>query len=177
MIMMFADVSQYRHIPEDYYVTSLGFTLNGEPSINTLTPRNILPKDSSEDFEEKYYNYIFYYNDTFLDFMQIIYKLYQGYNVCVVVDYRFDEPYVTALSKIIAKRYGIISSVVLEYNDFFSVSESSFSKIGLRVLDQDKANMSYQLKALELQDPNLLSSFKYHSLKNSMGSLYSVKSV
>ena len=175
MIMMFADVSQYRYIPNDYRVFTLGFTLNGEPSINTLTPKRILPKDNNEVFEEKYYRYIFDYNDTFLDFMQIIYELYQGHNVCVVVDYKFDEAYVTALSKIIAKRYGIISSIVLEYNDFSSISETSFSKIGLRVLDQDKASMSYQLKALELQDPRLLASFKYHSI--SSGSLYSVRAV
>lgn len=177
MILMFADVRMYRYIPADYDIITLGFTLDSEPSIMSLTPKRVLPSEGDERFEEWYYKYILEYNDTFLDFMSIIYKLYQGRNVCVLVDYRFDEAYVTAITKIIAKRYGIIASAVLEPSDLDSVSETSFSKIGLRVLDSDKASMSYQLKAMEMNDPRLVASFKYHSLKSTMEPLFSVKSV
>lgn len=176
MILLFSDVNLYRYIPEDYTVFTLGFTINGEPSINTLTPKRLLYSNSYEEFEEVYYKYIMEYNDTFLDFMNIIYELYKGNNVCIIIDYRFDEQFVTALSKIIAKRYGLISSLAIEYDDLYSISETSFSKIGLRVLDADKASMSYQLKALELQDPRLMSSFKYHNNK-SMEKLYSVRTM
>lgn len=177
MKMVFADVSLYRYIPMEYTVMTLGFTLDGEPSIKTLTPKRILPTQGDEEFEESYYQYIMEYNDTFLDLMSIIYPLYEGKDVCVLVDYRFDEAYVSALTKIIAKRYGIMSSVVITLDDMESITDTTFSKIGLRVLDADKASMSYQLKAMELNDPMFTSSFKYHNLKSTMRPIFNVNAV
>ena len=92
-----------------------------------------------KDFDLNYANYILTNENAFTQMMHIVYSLYEGKNIFVMVgngDYR--EYLTDSLIKFIQQRYGYNSYIINEIDDLLAVTDSEFSIQGLYNLDQDK---------------------------------------
>lgn len=90
-------------------------------------------------FDIFYANYIMSNDDVFVEFMNIIYKLYEGDIVYVLIDHsEYRDILTESLIKFIQQRYGLLIYMVNETEDWVYVKESEFSIQGLFNLDIDK---------------------------------------
>lgn len=118
-----------------------------------LYPPNDLGALSEYDFDVRYYNYILNNDTIFFDFMMIIYSLYQGKDVFLVIDDDIRlEPLNESLMKIIQQRYGYNGNYIRTEEDFLYATEGSFSVEGLYNLDIDKERLSYMLESTRISN-------------------------
>lgn len=102
------------------------------PAYNTI---------DNKEFDLYYANSLLHDKTLFITYMQIIYDLYMGFNVFVLVNGTkgdYSEYAVESLIKFIQQRYGIISNVLESEEDFDTLVEHDFSLTGLYNLDIDK---------------------------------------
>ncbi len=122
-----------------YNLTSL---LEGFPRLNIL-PYNLRYSDEKE-FDLAYALYLLENNIAFYDMMRIIYNLYLGIDVYVMVSTdQFSEILTESLMKFIQQRYGYNSNRVNEPSDLEYLINGDFSLLGIYNLDQDKDRFSY----------------------------------
>lgn len=107
--------------------------------LDALTPPRMDISDPNA-FILAYRDYVFNNHDAFMQLMDIVYKLYQGSDVILMVGP--DDPFRTllteAISKVIQCRYGYISSFVNDLEDMNGLVEGEFTVEGLHYLDIDK---------------------------------------
>jgi hypothetical protein len=115
---------------------------------------NLLPPTTQDynyydekNFDLQYANHILTNESLFLELMKIIYALYEGKDVYILVTRdEFFDMVTESLIKFIQQRYGYISSVLNEPSDIDYVDrEASFSIQGVFNLDQDKERLSYHI--------------------------------
>lgn len=107
-----------------------------------LLPRERFNLDDSQEFDVAFANYIFSDDYRFIQFMKIIYPLYEGIDVFVLVTRsEFYDILNESLAKLIQQRYGYIYNDIFEIGDLEYLSSGSFSIQGLYNLDMDKQRL------------------------------------
>jgi len=92
-------------------------------------------------FDSKLAEFILNDNSTFLDFMSIIFPLYNGENVYMILnrDSEYFMNIAESIVKLIQQRYGYNHAVINEFNDYNYVeSDTGFSLQGLYNFDIDR---------------------------------------
>lgn len=151
-MLIFGD---YTCIPYGDELTALnktGFTMFNFSSYvqNCAQLTNLLPKggvdcSSEESFDMSYFDYIFNNDFPFIDLMYLVYQLYKGENVYVIIQHtEFFDKLAESLAELIKQRYGYVSFFINEYSDYESIintlntDSGDFSIVGLGNLDIDK---------------------------------------
>ena len=125
-------------------IFNISSCLEGYDRLISLTPPRMIngyPVDyrNQEMFGQLYTSYLLSDVNAFMALMDIVYSLYEGYDVLLLVsrdEYR--DTLTEALAKIIQQRYGYISNVISDVSDLECLQEGQFSIQGLYTLDQDK---------------------------------------
>lgn len=96
------------------------------------------------EFDLEYANWIISNDDAFIDFMQIVYPLYEGKDVFLLVS---DDPildmYTQSLLKFIQQRYGYNGFYVTCTEDVLTAVDQGLSEFGAHNLIMDKERLSY----------------------------------
>lgn len=134
---------------ENMEVYNLSSLKEGYPRLDILPTTNIYYQDERQ-FDIDYFNWIFNNDHLFKRLFKIIYSLYIGNNVVLLISN--NEGYnvsVHSILKIIQQRYGYNSIYINDMYDlnFISDISSDFSLNGLYNLDIDKSRYT-QLLAL-----------------------------
>ena len=120
--------------------------------LNLFPPNNLGAMDEY-DFDIKYAIYILGNDAIFFDMMRIVYSLYQGKDVFVLIDDTEQfEMYNESLMKFIQQRYGYNFNLIQSFDDFINAEESRFSELGIINLAQDKERLSYMLEAERIKN-------------------------
>lgn len=123
---------------EEVEVLSFTSLASGYKTIDIL-PTDRFNIDDSQGFDIGYANYIMCDDYRFMNFMSIIYPLYEGKTVFILVyNSDFFDILNESLSKFIQQRYGYISNEVHDKEDLDSLISGGFSINGLYNLDMDK---------------------------------------
>lgn len=138
-----------------YNLTSMreGFT-----RLNSLIPPNNLGRLTGRDFDLAYADYILSNDIIFIEFFHIIYSLYIGTDVYIIIsDDDWSENLVESLLKLIQQRYGYNACKINSLEDYvyFSVSaqNSEFNPyFGIRNLDIDKERYTYIMEIIRIKN-------------------------
>ncbi|MCK9198843.1 MAG: hypothetical protein M0P49_04500 [Bacilli bacterium] len=122
-----------------YNVSSL---LEGYIKLNIL-PYTVRYSDEKE-FDLAYALYILEHDNVFFDMMRIIYNLYIGNDVYLLITVdQFSEIVTESLLKFIQQRYGYIGNRINDPEDLGTLVPGDFTLLGVFNLDQDKERFSY----------------------------------
>ena len=142
-------------------VFNLSSYMEGFYRLKSLNPLNYYPIgiSSNYEFDMWYANFIINNSDTYKEFIDIMRYLYNGVDVCILIDLNleFSNLLVESLSKFISERYGYISNIIKDPADIDNLREGEFSINGLLLLDQefDKYICTYGSKSLYSDDPDI----------------------
>lgn len=139
-------VGDYRSLPyakEKFVILNLSSLVEGFPRVH-LVPSVTATYDNDKQFDIDYANYIFSNDSVFMEFMKIIYPLYMGQDVFLLVS-RSENTHdiiTESLCKLIQQRYGYNYQLLNNASDIDYYDDSDFSFYGLRTLDIDKERMT-----------------------------------
>lgn len=141
----------------DYFqgcILNLSSFVEGVDRVNLLPPNNI-GLFNDKDFDVMYANYIFSNDGPFCEFMKIIYQLYNGIDVFLLVntDDSF-EIYTESITKLIQQRYGYNYQILNKKSDYNRYDDSSFSLQGVYNVDQDMERFT-MIQLSKLSDKEL----------------------
>lgn len=142
MLLMFGERSELdsfiKKRQEDVLVLNFSSTCEEFPVVDIL-PRQRFNLDDSQQFDIAFANYILSNDYRFRQFFNIIWGLYSGENVFILVSHsEFYDMLNESLIKLIQQRYGYITNDIRDQDDVDYLVEGSFSIQGLYNLDQDK---------------------------------------
>lgn len=125
--------------------------INNIPSLGINHVINIpMEQFTDQNFDIAYMNFIFQNNEIFIRFFKLIMELYDGndvYLVCDLTNGMVNLP--ESLVKLIQLRYGYISCIINEPEDWYSVSNGTFDMNGLNYYAEDRTRY-YTLMPNEL---------------------------
>jgi len=143
-----------------YNVSSL---LEGYTKLNIL-PYTVRYSDEKE-FDLAYALYILEHDNVFFDMMKIIYNLYIGNDVYLLITIdQFSEIVTESLLKFIQQRYGYIGNRVNEPEDLETLAPGDFTLFGVFNLDQDKERFSYLITNSILSGGGSIDNFNIESI-------------
>jgi hypothetical protein len=127
-------------------IYNISSSLEGYDRLISLTPPRFYdqfnhPIDfrDQELFGQYYTAYVLSNKEPFMALMDIVYNLYEGYDVLLLIGRdEFRDILTETISKIIQQRYGYISNIISDLCDLEGLQEGQFSIQGLYTLDQDK---------------------------------------
>lgn len=128
---------------EKFVVLNLSSLAEGFERVH-LVP-SVSANYEDKEFDLAYANYIFSNDQVFMEFMKIIYPLYMGMDVFLLVS-RSENIYdiiTESLCKLIQQRYGYNYQLLNTKDDINYYDESNFSIYGIQTLDADKERMTY----------------------------------
>lgn len=130
-------------VPRDNMVVlNLNSFLEGYERLNLLPPFGLEYGD--KDFDMKYAEYILTNDNVFMELMKVIISLYAGKDVYILsAKNNIYEFIAESLQKFIQQRYGYLSNILNDMEDWEYVEESSFNIYGVYNLDIDKERFSY----------------------------------
>ena len=100
-----------------------------------------------KEFDQSFANSIMSNESQFIEFMKIVYNLYIGKDVYVLISYDYNcDSIAESLSKLIQQRYGYNSQYIQEFDDIDFFDDSEFSINGLYNFDKDKDRFLSLLK-------------------------------
>ena len=139
-------IGDYRSLPyakEKFVVLNLSSLVEGFPRVH-LVPSVTATYDDDKQFDLAYANYIFSNDSVFMEFMKIIYPLYTGLDVFLLVSRNENthDIITESLCKLIQQRYGYNYQLINNTDDINYYDESDFSFYGLQALDIDKERMT-----------------------------------
>lgn len=127
--------------PNNSIVLNLSSYKEGFYRLKSLNPLNYYPIgiSSNYEFDLWYANFIINNRDAYKDFIDIMRNLYNGIDVCILVDMNleFSNLLVESLSKFISERYGYISNIIKDVEDIYYLKEGQFTVSGLLQLDKE----------------------------------------
>lgn len=120
-----------------------------------LVPSISASYNDDKQFDIDYANYIFSNNFTFMEFMKIVYPLYTGADVFLLVSRNENthDIITESLCKLIQQRYGYNYQLLNNKDDIDYYDDSNFNIYGIQTFDMDKERMTYL--AVQ-QNPQLL---------------------
>lgn len=120
------------------------------PRLN-LWPPNNLGAINEYDFDMKYAYYIMSNDNLFFDLMQIVYNLYLGKDVFLLVDDRDTfEDINESILKFIQQRYGYNATFITCIDDFINANETSYNDVGYYNIIADKERLAYIVESQRL---------------------------
>lgn len=140
-------VGDIRCLPESIeklVVLNLSSLVEGFERVH-LVPSIQTHYDNEKEFDLAYANYIFSNDYLFMELMKIIYPLYSGFDVFLLVS-RNEDTYdvvTESLCKLIQQRYGYNYQLLNIADDIDYYDDSNFSLTGIQTFDIDKERMTY----------------------------------
>ena len=140
-------VGDIKCLPDDldnFLVLNLSSLAEGFQRVH-LVPSIPNMYNDDKEFDIAYANYIFSNDSMFMEFMKIVYPLYIGSDVFLLVS-RNEDTYdvmTESICKLIQQRYGYNYQLLNNKDDIDYYDDSNFSLIGIQTLDQDKERMTY----------------------------------
>lgn len=117
--------------------------------LSALIPPNNIGRFTGRDFDIVYANYIMENDIVFKQFFDIIYSLYIGIDVFLVMDESdWSENLIESILKLIQQRYGYNAYKINCMEDFIQAANSTFMSdfnpyFGIQNLDMDKERYTY----------------------------------
>ena len=147
-----------QNIQEQCVVFNFTSYIEGYRRLN-LIPPNSLGASNEYEFDQLYMDYIMRYDFRFVEFFNIIYYLYSGQDVYLVIsDDSWSEVLIESLLKLIQQRYGYNAVRVNCFDDIVFSEPSSFNKsYGLINLDNDMERYTYLLESSRLASGGVIS--------------------
>ena len=130
----------------------------GLQTLNLLPPfdRRLYTNDC-RDFDIEYAKWIFDYDVPFYDFFRIVFDLYSGYDVCLIMtDDDWSENIIESLLKLIQQRYGYNGCRIYDLDSYIYAQNnitSGFEGFGLASFDFDRDRFSRLALSI---NPNLI---------------------
>lgn len=120
-----------------------------------LVPSVSASYNDDKQFDIDYANYIFSNDYAFMEFMKIMFPLYMGQDVFLLVSRNENthDIITESLCKLIQQRYGYNYQLINTKDDIDYYDDSNFNIYGIQTFDQDKERMTYL--AVQ-QNPELL---------------------
>lgn len=151
-------VGDVRCLP-DYYaeklvILNLSSLVEGFPRVH-LVPSISASYNNDKEFDIAYANYIFSNDPVFMEFMKIVYPLYDGLDVFLLVSRNENthDIITESLCKLIQQRYGYNYQLLNNKDDIDYYDDSNFSIYGIQTFDMDKERLTYLAVA---QNPKLV---------------------
>lgn len=95
-------------------------------------------------FDQFFANYVFNNDRSFVAFMNIVYQLYEGYNVFITISENdVSETLAESITKLIQVRYGYTCQFVNCYEDIDFDDDSEFSAAGIYTFNNEDRNRYY----------------------------------
>ena len=123
------------------------------PRLHLLPPMDfrMMPVSNPEmaeyEFDIRYASWLLQDENAFIDLMQIVFSLYQGYDVFLLVSDDINlEAYTQSLLKFIQQRYGYNGFYITCIEDLFNAEDQVISGIGAVNLHDDKERLAYMLE-------------------------------
>ena len=120
------------------------------PRLHLIPPMSLGSKNEYE-FDMKYAVYLLSDPNAFIDLMQVMYPLYAGDDVFLLVD---DGPImemvVESFRKFIQERYGYTSAYITCVEDLLNAQDGDFSELGTMNMHDDKERLAYMLESERL---------------------------
>ena len=138
-----------------FNITSLK---EGVVNLSYLIPPNNLGHLDTRDFDIQYANYIMSNDIVFKQFFDIIYCLYLGKDVYLMMDPSdWSENIIESILKLIQQRYGYDATLITCFDDFVFASNTvnipRFNPyFGIMNLDQDKERYSYIIESERIRN-------------------------
>ena len=125
-----------------------------------LVPSISARYNDDKQFDIDYANYIFSNDLIFMEFMKIVYPLYIGADVFLLVSRNENthDIITESLCKLIQQRYGYNYQLLNNKDDIDYYDDSNFNIYGIQTFDMDKERMTYL--AVQ-QNPQLLEIGEY----------------
>lgn len=145
-MLMYGDANNIISTGNIYNMTSLR---EGYEKLPTLIPPNDLGRFTGKEFDIAYANYIMSNDLAFSDFFKIIFSLYIGTDVYLIVSENdWSENLIESLLKFIQQRYGYTGIKINYIDDYIQATNSKFQPefnpyYGLQNLDIDKERFTY----------------------------------
>lgn len=131
-------------IKDNLLILNLSSLIEGFPRVH-LVPSVTTQYNNDKEFDIAYANYIFSNDNVFMEFMKIVYPLYCGQDVFLLVS-RSENTHdiiTESLCKLIQQRYGYNYQLLNNKDDIDYYDDSGFSMVGIQALDIDKERMTY----------------------------------
>ena len=105
-------------------------------------------RESSEyEFDMQYAQWLLSDPNAFIDLMQIVYSMYQGYDVFLLItDDLIMEQYTQSLLKFIQQRYGYNGFYIKSLEDLFNAEDQPINGVALMNLLDDKERLSLMVE-------------------------------
>ena len=130
-------------------------------SLQALIPPNTIGRLTDREFDIAYANYIMSNDTLFCIFFQIVYNLYIGKDVFIIVSTEdWSENLLESLLKLIQQRYGYNAVKIDSDDDYIYARNNMFFNFapgyGLYNLDQDKERFSHLIESFRLSHGGIL---------------------
>lgn len=111
--------------------------------LHIFPPQPLVMIEDEYTFDMEYAKYLLFNDQPFFDLMMIIYNLYLGNDVILLIDMGEEfENINESLMKFIQQRYGYNGCIVTSYDDYFNADSGQFNELGVYNLDQDLERLS-----------------------------------
>ena len=105
------------------------------------------PETMEYEFDMKYAQWLLSAPNAFIDFMQIIYNMYLGYDVFLLISEDNNlEQYIESLLKFIQQRYGYNGVIIKSMEDLFNAEDQQPTGICAMNLQDDKERLTIMLE-------------------------------
>ena len=139
---------------EKFVILNLSSLVEGYARVH-LVPAIPTNYNNDKEFDIAYANYIFSNDQVFMEFMKIVFSLYNGEDVFLLVSRNENthDIITESICKLIQQRYGYNYQLLNTKDDIDYYDDSDFSFYGIQTFDMDKERMTYL--AVQ-QNPQLL---------------------
>ena len=143
-MLVVGDIRCLPDYSDKFLILNLSSLIEGFPRVH-LVPSVTAQYNNDKEFDIAYANYIFSNDYAFMEFMKIVYPLYCGEDVFLLVSRNENthDIITESLCKLIQQRYGYNYQLINEKDDIDYYDESGFNIVGLQTLDLDKERMTY----------------------------------
>lgn len=154
-MLMYGNATNIINTGMVYNLTSLR---EGFERLPFLIPPNEIGKLTGRDFDLAYANYIFSNDFIFKSFFDIIWLLYSGTDVYIIIsEDDWSENLVESLLKLIQQRYGYNGCRIDSYEDYlFRFNSSNYNdfdpRFGVANLDSDKERYTMIIETFRVQN-------------------------
>lgn len=154
-MLMYGD---FRNVIDNGFVYNLTSMREGFTRLPLLIPPNEIGRSSGREFDISYANYILGNDFVFKSFFDIIYALYGGLDVYLIIDESdWSENLVESLLKLIQQRYGYNAIKINCFDDYLQAYNSKYVSefnpyYGLQNLDMDKERYAYFVESQRIRN-------------------------
>ena len=161
-MLVVGDVRCLPEITDKFVIFNLSSLAEGYERVH-LVPSITASYNDDKQFDIDYANYIFSNDFPFMEFMKIVYQLYHGLDVFLLVS-RNENTYdiiTESLCKLIQQRYGYNYQLINNKDDIDYYDDSNFNIYGIQTFDIDKERYTYLMvkhnpQLLNIGDPSVV---------------------